>query len=612
MKALILFILFFLYITTFIFADDTTVHRQFSFRKFNSNLFQKELATDTTNNFFLKDVLFNSFSTPVASVGNVSSPVFSLSPGTFFHSGFEVLPNYYYDYFFLEPEVYHLSKAITSLKFSLGSKREQGIAFFHSQNIGERLNIFSRSQNFRSDGFYRNQTSRSNCFEIGFSLTSKNNRIFTNSNLSVGSIYNRENGGLADSVIFNDVTIDKSLLDVNLLQSSNRFRKNSWKISNRFFMKDYGLILADSLSYKFSLYHNFTFEEIKRNYLDSISDDFYGEGNYSSLSSTDFIYNRNIENKIGAFYGNTFNYLNVWVSNPINYVSTFFQRINNPGLDVNVEALKKIKLVSARFSFKYYLNNYNKGDYNLNWELVKFFNDGRFNLGLNANLLRSSPFLFFNRFYSNRNDWNNDFDSEKFLKLGITSNYRKYLFLEIDFYSIKSLILFSEFNIPKQLTNEMINYGKISLSSNFKSKRFSSYSTLVFQKPFNNSFDLNFPTFFMKEKLRILFSSFKKNLRSGIGFDIIYATSTNGWGYLPSLSVFTFNDNLSVLGYPRIDFVYDFKVKNLEGYFRVDNILSGFTEDLYYTLDRYPMADRIIRLGIIWTFIDDKFIEKKQ
>ena len=610
MKALNLLIvaLFTFFLNSF--ANDTLVEKTFEFKKFDANLNLLDSESDTIEDLFLKDIFFNSLVSPSATTGNNASPIFVLTPLSFFHSGYELLPNYYEHYFFKKDEIFFLNKPITSLKFSLGSRREQNISFFHSQNLGKRINIFARSQNFRSDGFYRNQTSKSNCFELGFSSSTKNSRIFTNALISVSKIYNRENGGVVDTLFPSEVNIEKSLLDVNLLQASNSFRRNTFKVANKYFFKNYGNYNSDSIVSKFDLYHSLVFEEVKRNYLDSLADDFYGKGNYSFVSSTDFIYNRKIENNLGVYYCLNKNYINIWLSNPIHYVSTYFERVHNNGLDFNIDAAQKLNFVLLKFKGQYFLNNYNKGDYFINWRITNLSQNEKFLFGLSADITKSSPYLFYNSFYSNRNLWNNSFNKESFVRLGFNSSYKKRVSLDLDYFSLKNLIYFNEFNKPVQVENDFIKYFKLNISANFKFKKIVSKSALIFQRPLSNTVDLNFPSLFLVEKFRFQFNSFKKNLRSGIGIDASYSSAANGWRYLPSISVFTLNNNFSAFSYPRIDFVYDFKVRNLEGFVRVDNILSGVKNDLFFTLEGYPMPDRTIRLCLIWTFIDDRFIQK--
>lgn len=593
------------------FANDTLVYKTFEFKKFDSNLNLLDFKLDTVEDLFLKDILFNSTVSPVASTGNIASPIFVLTPLSFFHSGYELLPNYYENYFFKGDEIFYLNKAITSLKFSLGSKREQNISFFHSQNFGKRINIFARSQNFRSDGFYRNQTSKSNCFELGFSSFTKNSKIFTHALISVSKINNRENGGVVDTLFPNEVNIEKNLLDVNLLQASNRFRRNTLKVTNKYCFKNIANYFSDSIVSKFNVYHSLIFEEVKRNYLDSLADDFYGRGNYSVVSSTDFIYNRKIENNFGVYYSLNKNYLNVWLSNPIHYVSTYFERMQNNGIDFNIDGAQKLNFVLLKFKGKYFINNYNKGDYFINWRAIKLSKNEKFLFGLSADVTKSSPYLFYNNFYSNRNLWNNNFNKESFVRLGFNSTYKNKLSLDFDYFSLKNLIYFNEFNKPIQVENDLIKYLKLNISANLKLKKIVSNSALIFQRPLSNTVDLNFPSLFLVEKFRFQFNSFKKNLSSGVGIDASYSSAANGWRYLPSISVFTLNNNFSAFSYPRIDFVYDFKVRNLEGFVRVDNVLSGIKNDLFFTLEGYPMPDRTIRLCLIWTFIDNRFIEKK-
>jgi hypothetical protein len=594
------------------FANDSLTIEKFEFKKFDTNFNSIETQTDNIDEFFIRDIFFNSSNVPIGSVGNVASPILNLSPFGFFHSGFEILPNYYNNYFFNGDHLFFLNKALTSIKFSLGSKREQNIAFFHSQNFGKRFNFFARSQNFRSDGFYRNQTSRSNSFDLGFSFYSKNKKFFTDALISSNKIYNRENGGIIDSLFLVDATIEKSLIEVNLLQASNSFRNNRLSITNRYIPNNLNDLFADTLFSRFYFYHTINFQEQRRYYLDSLANDFYGANNYSSVSSTDFIYNRNIVNKIGVFYGGKLKYINCWLSNPIDYVSTYFDSFNNVGLDLNVDLHKKIGLFSAKFFGKYFFSGYNRNDYVIRFGVFKSSMNNRFIIGLNSELLKSSPFFLYNNFFSNRNSWNNNFDKENFFKLGLTASYKKLLSFDCDYFSLKNLILFNQSNLPSQFENDLINYYRFSVSANLSKKHFASLSTINFQKPLNSSLSLNLPVLFFRERVRFLFNSFKRNLASEIGLDFVYSSKTYGWTYIPSVSVFVLSNRSFVLGYPRLDFVYDFKVRNLSGYFRVDNVLSGFTGDLYYTLDGFPMPDRTIRLGIIWTFIDDKFIEKKE
>ena len=130
MKALNLLLVSLLTFFLNTFANDTLVDKTFEFKKFDSNLNLLDFKSDTIADLFLKDIFFNSLVSSSATTGNNASPIFVLTPLSFFHSGYELLPNYYENYFFKEDEIFYLNKAITSLKFSLGSKREQNISFF--------------------------------------------------------------------------------------------------------------------------------------------------------------------------------------------------------------------------------------------------------------------------------------------------------------------------------------------------------------------------------------------------------------------------------------------------------------------------------------------------
>lgn len=597
-----IFFLFFLIFKNS-FSEDTLVVSKFQFYKIDNSLKIIDFGPDTIGELLQKDISFNSINVPISTTGNISSPIFYLTPNALFHSGFDFLPDYFSENFPKSKYSYYSNKAFTSLKFALGSKKEQDVSFFHTQNFGKGLNFYARSQNFRSGGFYRNQTTRSNFFELGYSSFMLKKKLFSTGNLSFGRNGVRENGGLPDTIEI-DRTQEKSLYDVNILQASSNRSKYNLELKTFYFLNsDY--LAKDSIEQCFYLFHSINISEIKRYYKDSLATDFYNQANYSLVNSTDFIYNRRIDNELGFVARKSRSIFKLGLVSHLNYLNSYFNKLTNNGLEINSNFSNQSILGALNLDARYFIGAWNNGDktISLNFRPELKFSNLSFLLAANYN--RVSPYVYYNSYYSNRNNWINKFGKETFSSIELNLLFRKIFDLSIENYLLKNLVIIGDDYSPKQLQSS-IKYGTIKLGLKLKFNLLHSHSYIVLQKKFGNSFDLNFPSIYFKEQLRIDYFSFKRNLKNSIGFDFIYSPKTYGWGYLPSIGSFYHQSNFLVMGYPKLDFVYGFYVKNLEGYFRVDNLTSSFSKELFFTAKDYPMPDRTIRLGIIWTFVDEK------
>ncbi len=71
---------------------------------------------------------------------------------------------------------------------------------------------------------------------------------------------------------------------------------------------------------------------------------------------------------------------------------------------------------------------------------------------------------------------------------------------------------------------------------------------------------------------------------------------------MPMLRSFYIQDQELVGNYPYFDFYVAAKVKSARVFVKLSHINSGFSGTGYYAAPNYPMADRMLRLGVDWTF----------
>ena len=79
-------------------------------------------------------------------------------------------------------------------------------------------------------------------------------------------------------------------------------------------------------------------------------------------------------------------------------------------------------------------------------------------------------------------------------------------------------------------------------------------------------------------------------------------TSYRANAYMPATGTFHLQDGKKIGDYPLIDFFINFKVRQARIFLKWEHINSGWLDYNYYAAPGYPLADRLIRLGLQWQF----------
>ena len=97
---------------------------------------------------------------------------------------------------------------------------------------------------------------------------------------------------------------------------------------------------------------------------------------------------------------------------------------------------------------------------------------------------------------------------------------------------------------------------------------------------------------------------FKKSALMKMGIDFYYNTAFYGNGYLPIYRSFYFQNDKQIGNYSYFDVFITTQIKKARVYAKVSHVNSGLMGNTYYASPNYPMQDRMLRLGVDWTFWD--------
>jgi len=186
------------------------------------------------------------------------------------------------------------------------------------------------------------------------------------------------------------------------------------------------------------------------------------------------------------------------------------------------------------------------------------------------------------------------------LKLDASAEYfliNKYLYFMQDNSDVDSTTI-----RPAQVDGS-INMLKLSVGKKFKFGKFNLESYLVYQKTDNQNIlrtpeVYTFHSFFIDQ-------TFFKVLKTNIGFDLRYNTKYANYSYSPAASQFYVNSRTQTFDtYPVVDVWLRASLRKANIFLKYDYANQGLLSKGYYTVNKYPMQDRLMKFGVSWNFYD--------
>lgn len=555
-----------------------------------------------------------------------------------FDAGFHAL-----DFYTLNNEdvrFYRARSPFSSLYYVNAGEKEQVLKLIHTQNIKKNWNFGANFNRIGSNGFYTNQRGDDLGAAIFTWYESKNKRYNLFYDMVFNTLKAQENGSIVKDDIFSENTsgppVAKLAESVRLKTAKQLWRKNSILLKQSYFV---GRIDTTNASNSQNILptnkitHTLTYTKnqysFKKDEIDEFSvlpisfpladTVFTNDSTNVKHLQNEFIYSFFLRAKGSAIIKNELK-IDAGIRHDFyQYAQNGFLKDGSSFYE-NRESFQNITLLgNAGYRFS------NKVDFNLNLQQIfqgrnagdflyeaksNFFlsnKAGRMILG--AYVQNKSPEEIYVRYFGNHLEWDKRTQINRTKTANLSFNYINDV-LQLDaaanYYLITDHLYFAQEGtnriLPAQLSGN-INLLKISVGKKFKFSGIHLDSYVVYQKTDNQNV-LRTPEIYTFNSVYTNWTLFKV-LKTQIGFDVRYNTPFVAAGYSPAVSQFYNTTSAETFGSkPVVDVWIKAGLKRANLFLRYDYANQGLFNQGYYTVNRYPMPDRLLKFGVLWNFYD--------
>lgn len=546
---------------------------------------------------------------------------------------------------------YQARTPYTNLYFISAGETEAIFKVTHSQNIKKNWNIGANYNRIGANGYYPRQRGDHLNADLFTWYQSPNKRY----NLWIAAIFNtlkaRENGSIINNNIYGSNNksfgLDHLSEPVRLVDAGHIYRSNSFMIKQTYFVGRIDslaqeisdkILPTNKIAYTFKYNQNsYTFHKSSLDDHTAISTGIadlsvtYDSTRYMNVQN-EFMYsfflrgkgNSIIKNELKVDAGIRHDFYKYYqgvfypdkISTYYNYNSTF-QNITLLGsagyrfsnrIDLNVD-LQQI------------FQGRNSGDflYEAKSNVLLSKSVGRIVLG--GYFQNKSPEEAYIRYFGNHYNWKEDFNRTKTINLSFKYlNDRLNFEASAEYFRISDYLYFTNPPpndgealdsvffaknanniIPAQLNS--INLLKITLGKKLKFGKFNLDSYLVYQKTDNPNI-LRTPELYAFASF-FLDHTFFKALKTNVGFDIRYNTPYKNYSYSAPAGQFYVGEATTFDSTPILDVWVKASLRKANIFVKTDYANQGLISKGYYSVNRYPMMDRVlIKFGVSWSFYD--------
>ena len=235
-------------------------------------------------------------------------------------------------------------------------------------------------------------------------------------------------------------------------------------------------------------------------------------------------------------------------------------------------------------------------------------NVGRIILG--AYIQNQSPAEIYTNYYGNHYNWLNSFDNTKTASFSFKYvNDKLKLDASAEYYRINGYLYFKQANpdldsisVAPMQENDAINLLKLTLGKKIKFGSFNLESYLVYQKTSNQAI-MPTPEFYTFNSFYLEQTVFKV-LRTNFGVDVRYNTKYANYAYNPAISQFYIGREVKFPTTPIVDVWIRASLRKANIFLKYEYANQGFGQRGYYTVYKYPMQDKMFKIGVNWNFYD--------
>ena len=551
------------------------------------------------------------------------------------------------DAYLLNPQdinYYRARVPYTQLSLYAGGVKEQYFKVLHTQNVNPRLNIGFNLNFIGSRGFYATNSLGQNVSDVNaaaFSWYESKNKRY---NLLANVIYNNlkapETGSIQNDSIFVTGSIDKTTQPVRLQNSYEQwagggiYLKQSYYIGRIDSVRRAGaatqnILPTQRLSY--TLNYNSRKYEFLQNEPDAfgVFPDYYFSSNRSRDSLTvqhlqnEFSYSfylrsktvKSVKNEVKLDLGIAQDYyhysqyvadtvLNQYgakVVQPVRVQGTSFQ-------DITLKAKASYRFsdrIGLEGDFQQIAQGRDAGDFLYDAKMILAGGKKAGRIIFEGYSQSSTAPLVYTNWISNHYIFHNKFSNQK--TNSISFNYVNAplkLDLKAEYFLITDYLYFAAQPggidaHPVQL-GSAINLLKVSLGKSIAWRRWHFDDYVVYQKTDYQS-TLRTPQVY--NYTSVYYKMFLFNvLYSNIGVDVRYNTQYVAPSYAPGLGQFYNGPSVTFSSYPIATVFFKATLQRTNFFVMYDYANQGLFSPGFYTVNRYPQMDHLLKFGVSWAF----------
>lgn len=543
------------------------------------------------------------------------------------------------DYYALTPDdiVYYQARApFTSLYLISAGQKEQLFKMIHSQNIKKNWNVGVNFNRGDSRGFYRRQRGDNLNVAVFSWYQSPSKRYNMWASVIFNTMRAYENGSNTDPAIFEPgyQKIERTAEAVNLSTARNLYRKNTLFLKQTYYVgridtsanANNSVLPTNKVTY--TVEYNSDNYSFYKNELDvnnvmpvGLADaTFTNDSTKVKHLKNEFIYSFFLRPKNSTVIKNE---LKVDAGIRHDYYQHRFLGFKPDGLTYEeskftYQNITVLGSAGYRFSnnidfnldLQQIIQGENAGDYlyEAKSKILLSKSVGRIELG--AYVQNQSPAQLFNYYHGNHYRWDNtDFKNTKIANLSFNFINDKYEFTAGAKYFLTSNYLYFGLDnsdgtnaiIPRQVDGD-ISLIRFDVSKKWRFGRFVLENYLAYQKTDQNDI-LRTPEFYTYNSF-YLNNTFFKVLKANIGFDVRYNSEYANYSYSPATAQFYIGSNTVYQSTPIVDVFVKANLKRANLFIKYDFVNQGLFVPGYYTVNRYPMQDALLKFGVSWNFYD--------
>lgn len=498
---------------------------------------------------------------------------------------------------------YKVNRPITLLNYNNGAESEQYFEAFHSQNLGEGLNISFQYDRIASEGFFSRQLTNHTRFRTTYNLQSRNRRFLSQGYYAISNFEAQENGGIfIDSV--NQESENTALLGINLFNAQSRSRGREFGLQNLYKVFEFSRDSSERKVDYLGVYHQAKWNRSWRNFEHRIDDQnrFFDNFFLDSTQTSDSSMVNLFRNEVGLQWNEEV-FMGLRQSN--------YRYFQNALTDTSFNSQHLVVGWSDSLLAHQWTALFEKGlaGFEASELLLKASVSGRIkriHYTLFTEIRTDESDYFTRRQRTNQRLEDNRFTNTTFQSLGARfSEAKSAISLSLSLQNFGNYIYFDQ-NARLQQSEEDIQVVAINLEKRFRIlKHFQLYNLLNLQLISEQEL-IPLPAFSSYHSLFYTNKFFKGALEMQLGADLWLISDYEGYAYSAENGQFFLNPSARSLGMiQQVDLFVNFGItENGRFFVKMENVLQDSYDPNSERIFQSPIPGRALKFGLSWRMIN--------